>query len=140
METSIRIIGTYEQEKFTVSSIERIEMLAQASDPLDGFDNLVGFWMELRDQNGKPVYRQIMRDPFASHAEVYHIEKDQKTLRINMEDIEDKKEVSRHLVLLVPGIDHADHIALIRSVVDPETKQLNKKEIVRISIVNTENK
>jgi hypothetical protein len=130
MPNSIRIICAYNQEKITVTSKERIEMLAQTSDPLDGFDNLIGFWLELRSVSGKVLYRQIMRDPFQPDVEYFNLP-DQRGDTFAMTP---RKEVTGHLVLLVPDEPEADHVALVRSVPDPKTQKLNVSDVVRISV------
>ena len=136
MPNSIRIICTYEQEKITVTSKERIEMLAQASDPLDSFENLVGFWLELRSASGKVLYRQIMRDPFRPDVEIFSLPNQQgETFAMTP-----LKEVTGHLVLLVPDEPEADHVALVRSAPDPKTQKLNVSDVARISVLINQEK
>ena len=107
-------------------------MLTQSSDPLDGLENLVGFWLELRSKAGKPLYRQIMRDPFRPAVEVFD-QPDQEGLTIAMAPL---KEVSGHLVLLVPDEPEADHVALVRSEPDPQTNKLQVTDVARLSVQN----
>lgn len=130
MRSSIRIVATYENEKITTSSVERVEILALATEPLKDFNKLVGFWMELRTSLDKPIYRRIMRDPFRPEAEVFNLNED-KTVSGSMIH---RNKIAGHLVLLVPDNPDASYVALVRSKVDIESKKLYAQDVIRIPI------
>lgn len=130
MTTSIRIVATYEKEKCIATSIERVEILTPASDSLDGFNNLIGFWLELRSNLDKRLYRLIMRDPFQAEVEVFNLNKDQ-TISGNMMP---RDKISGHLVLLVPDHPDAYYVALVRSKINLKSKKLDVKDVIRIPI------
>lgn len=129
MSKAIRLVCTYENEKLTVTAIDHLEMLTQESDPLDGFENLTGFWLELRTKEGKVRYRQIMRDPFQPFQESY--DPSNKDAPIQMVA---RPEVAGHLVLLVPAIPEADQLALVRSTPDESGQKLNVVDVVNLSL------
>jgi len=78
-------------------------MLSAASDDDISFDDVVGFWLELRDADGKPVYRQVMVDPFRSDIEIFGDPKlgEETISRSPIENIEG------HLEVIVPALPMA---------------------------------
>ena len=57
-------------------------MLLPPSDPLDGFAGQAGFWYELRDASGKPIYRRIVRNPIQVHIEIHEADSPSPTRRM----------------------------------------------------------
>lgn len=141
MSESIRLTCTYEGEEVTIQEQERVEMLSPASDDDMNFDNVVGFWLELRDDKGKSLYRQVMQDPFRSDIEIFGDTKSGEET-VSRSPI---KTVKGHLVLVVPALPTAKSIAFVRASPDEQTKQLTVKDVaelllnesVRGSVVNS---
>jgi hypothetical protein len=66
-----RVVFEYEGDQIRKVSQQRIEMSAPPSHSIEGHQNEVGFWYELRDANDKPVYRRVIQNPIQSTAEVF---------------------------------------------------------------------
>jgi hypothetical protein len=141
MSESIRLTCKYEGEKVIIQKQERVEMLSPASDDDINFDNVVGFWLELRDNKGKPLYRQVMQDPFRSDIEIFGDPKSEEET-ISRSPV---KNVKGHLVVTVPALPTANSIAFVRASPDEQTNKLAVKDVaelllnenVRGSVINS---
>lgn len=135
---AIRLLGSYEGEKYVVEAQERVEMLVPESDPLVDPTQPrgeIGFWLELRDAAGKPLYRQIMRDPFSDHVEVFGDPKNDREPPMSMAPGGTPK---GYLVLLVPDQPEGATVALVRSTYDAEKKELKIADVVQIPLAPDE--
>jgi hypothetical protein len=132
-DMALRLTCTYEGEKIEIISRERLEMVTQASDPFQDFDQKIGSWLELRGSQGELLYRQILHDPFRSDMEVFQ-EPNEEGGAIIRAPIE---KASGYLVLVVPDIPQADRISLVRAAPEADGKQLRHVEIASFPV--TEN-
>lgn len=67
---AVRLTFAYEGDSVQLANARVVAMTPPPSDPVDGYQGQVGFWLELRDQTGKTTYRQILHDPMPSYREV----------------------------------------------------------------------
>jgi hypothetical protein len=131
-EMALRFTCAYEGEKINVISKERLEMVTQASDALEDFDQKIGFWLELRGSQGELLYRQVLNDPFRSDVEVFQ-EPDEEGGAIVRAPIE---KASGYLILVVPDLAQADHISLVRTEPEVDAQQLRVVEIASIPVTD----
>jgi len=131
-DMAIRLTCTYEGEKISVLSRERLEMVTQASDALENFDQKIGFWLELRGSQGELLYLQMLNDPFQSEVEVFQ-ELDEEGGAIVKAPID---RASGYLILVVPDLPQADHIRLVRAEPEADGKQLRIVEIANIPVTD----
>src|SRR5687767_545208 len=127
-DMALRLTCTYEGEKITVISRERLEMVTQASDALEDFDQKIGFWLELRGSQGELLYRQVLDDRFRSDIEVFQ-DPNEAGGAIVRAAID---RASGYLVPVVPDLPQADHISLVRAQPESDGKQLRVVEIASI--------
>ncbi len=72
LDMALRLTCTYEGEKITVISRERLEMVnVKRATCVEDFDQKIGFWLELRGSQGELLYRQVLDDRFQSDIEVF---------------------------------------------------------------------
>jgi hypothetical protein len=73
---AIRLTFAYEGTEVRLLSRQTFTMVLPPTDPLDGLEGQSGFWYELRDAGGRPLYRRIVRNPIQHHIEVHEAESD----------------------------------------------------------------
>lgn len=129
MYTTIRFLCEVRGDAISLISRERIDMLTGASDPADTFKNRIGCWVEVRDVQGAPLFRQVMRDPIRPHVEVFAAPGGDKAER----SIAMLPRPAGHeqLVLLAPELPDADHIALVRAAPTPDGGGISVVDVAR---------
>lgn len=60
---AVRYVFGYRGEELWLVQRQWVDTMAPLSGALDSLAERAGFWCELRDAGGAPVYRQAMRDP-----------------------------------------------------------------------------
>jgi len=83
-------------------------MVLPPTDPLEGLEGQAGFWYELRDAAGSPLYRRIVRNPIQVHIEVHEADTPSPTRRM----VDAPQGV---FTALVPDLPEAEVIALCSS-------------------------
>jgi hypothetical protein len=127
--SAIRLLCRYQDEQVEVYATDRVDMLTPSSDSLGSFERDVGFWLELRSAQGKPLYRQIMPDPFEPSVEVFGEPNEPNPIyRAPIEKI------AGHLVLLMPDEPEADYVALVRSRPDETGTKTRQVDVARIAL------
>jgi hypothetical protein len=86
---AVRLTFRYEGERVELVGRQRLEKRARASDPiLDRGERarLEGSWLELRDGEGRTLYRRVLHEPIAFSVEVPGDEADGSLARRTVED------------------------------------------------------
>lgn len=119
-QPALRFLFDYEGTQVHLVSRQTLSMVLPPSDPLEGIEGQAGFWYELRDATGTPIYRRIVRNPIQVHIEVHEADSPSPTRR--MVDVP-------HGVFtaLVPDLPQAAVIALCSS---PFTKAYGPVEAI----------
>jgi hypothetical protein len=60
---ALRITFQYDGTQIRKVSQQKVEKLSPPSHDVEGHQNQVGFWYELRDANNKVVYRRVIHNP-----------------------------------------------------------------------------
>jgi hypothetical protein len=68
---AIRFLLDYEATTVRLLARQPVDMMVPPSDPLEGYQGQTGFWFEVRDTRGRPLYRRIVHNPIAHHVEVH---------------------------------------------------------------------
>ena len=123
-----RLICTFDGADVRVTSRRRIEMVVPPTDSLEGYEGRVGFWIELRDRQGRVVYRRSMQSPFERTAEVLV---DSVTGLLAHMPID---QVRGTFVVLVPDLDQGEYVALINGTAQPGATQGRPVEVARLPL------
>lgn len=67
---AVRLVFEHRGDAITLVSRRRVEMLAPAPQRLVGRPDERGYWVELRDAEGRPLYRRTIGDPSRRDIEV----------------------------------------------------------------------
>jgi hypothetical protein len=66
---AVRIVFEYDGEKVRIVSSQRVNMLVPFSDPLVDYAHQQGSWIEVRDREKRPLYRQLLPHMIQSDVE-----------------------------------------------------------------------
>ena len=67
----LRLTFAYDGDALTLASKQSVEMTVPPTHPLSGYENQAGFWFEVRDRAGRPVYRRVLHDPMPAYHETH---------------------------------------------------------------------
>jgi hypothetical protein len=68
---SLRVTLTWDGKALAVRHITKVAMMAPASEATPPKQGAVGFWVELHDRKGRLLYCRVLRNPIATHVEVF---------------------------------------------------------------------
>ena len=107
-KAALRFLFDYEGTEVRLLSRQSVLMVLPPTDALEGLEGQAGFWYELRDATGTPLYRRIVRNPIQVHIEVHEADSTSPTRRL----VEAPQGV---FSALVPDLPQAEVIALCSS-------------------------
>lgn len=97
----------YEGRQLRLVFRERIDMLAPPTDALEGYEDHQGFWVEVRDPDGRTLHRRVMADPMEPAVEVFSAGPDASLRRVQVERPQGT------FTVVVPDLESADHLAFV---------------------------
>lgn len=128
LNRALRLTFSYEDSNVRLASIQKVEMLAPPSDPIRAQDGQeAGFWYELRDGEGRTLYRRVIQNPIKFAFEV----------RSDPERPLAWQKVSGprgEFVLLMPELEKAKTLVLFSSPLEPEGALGPAKELTRFNL------
>lgn len=68
---AIRLTFSYDGANVRLESAQRLEMQAFPSDDLTEIEGAAGFWVQLQDDEGRVLYRQVLHNPMGWDREIY---------------------------------------------------------------------
>lgn len=111
MPRAVRLICTADEQGVRVVSRRRLETVVPPSEPIgeeneQNMQRRTGFWIEVRDAEERPCYRRVIADPLPDSIEA----------PTAGGGFTRRKVTPRHatFALLVPEIEEADHVSLLR--------------------------
>ncbi|HEY0080284.1 MAG TPA: hypothetical protein VGB73_16865 [Pyrinomonadaceae bacterium] len=103
---SLRLIFAYEGGSVRLVGRQSVEMIPPPSDSLAGREGETGFWYELRDSQGRALYRRLMQNPIQYSTEVLS---NDPMRPVERRDVQEPRGV---FVLISPDIEEAQTLAL----------------------------
>jgi hypothetical protein len=130
---AVRLIFEYEGRRLRLVSRTPVDMLAAPTDSLTGHETHHGFWVEVRDGDGRALHRRVLADPTEA-AEVFSNEPGQ-----NLKRVSEPPERGTFTVL-VPRFEAADHLAVLASPRDagPALRARSATELGRFSLTDND--
>ena len=125
---TVRLILEYEGRQVRLLSRQHLDMQPPPTDPVEGYEGQQGFWIEVRDEGGRVLHRQIMQDPMREDAEVFSDEPGASMMRIP------RSEARGTFTVLVPDVEAADHVALMGSPSGAGADRAAASELARFPI------
>jgi hypothetical protein len=129
MTDAVRLILRYEGADISLVSRQRVAMVVPPSEPLDvSLEERSGFWLEVRDEAGNALYRQLMHDPIRHDVEVFSDDPERSVARVPVEH------PSGIFSVVLPAPEDADHVALIGTSMEDRPAIARAREIHRFSL------
>lgn len=124
----LRLTFSYQGQSIELVSTQAVEMKIPPADSLSWDDKSSGFWVVLRDDGGKPLYRRVTSNPIQTSVEV--------------PSDDPKRPMARHevaspegvFVLLVPDLPQARTVALFSSPGTQERSAAAAREIASFDL------
>jgi len=125
---SLRILIEYEASRVTMVAVEPVATIAPPADTDPVKEGASGFWYELRDENGRTLYRRVIRNPITIAHEVRTGEPDRPFAW------KQAREVRGEFHLLVPDLALATTLVLFSSPLEPARAAEPAKELSRFKL------
>jgi hypothetical protein len=125
---AVRLIFSYEGDDIRLISRQRVNVVTPPSEPLDSLEGRSGFWVEIRDEAGQPLHRELMHDPIRHDAEVFSEDPERSVARIPLE------RPTGVFAVLIPEIEEAEHLVLIGTPLEERPALAEAREIARFSL------
>lgn len=126
---ALRFTFSYQGSDLKMSAIERLEKVTPPSDSLEPLEDHSGFWYELQDAQGKPVYRRIIHNPISYAVEVPTGQEEGETLQWL-----EVQHPQGDFTLLVPELASARDLVFFSSPLDIEDDTQAAGEIFRLDL------
>ena len=130
---SLRLIFSYKNNDIRLLNIQSIDIIPPPSDPLDYPANQPGFWYELKDLQGRTLYRRIIQNPVNPYREVFSNDPYNSIIRQKV------SEPQGTFVLLVPNIPGARSVFLFGPP-DIESTDIGAKKLGRFDVISERSK
>jgi hypothetical protein len=109
---ALRLTLEYKDGQFTVLERHFLNKRAQSSDPLldtQKDEQRSGFWIELRDGEGRAIYQQVLHNPIPVSVEIHSENRDRPIRR------ETNPNPQAVFSLLVPNLPEAETLVIVGS-------------------------
>jgi hypothetical protein len=119
---SVRLIFEYDGDQIRLIKQQEVDMAPPPGDAKSFLAQESGFWLEVRNVGMQVLHRQIMRDPIATHPEVFSDGGGKTIARSN--------EPSRKgaFTVVVPESPDNDHLAFVRA--NPAARSVAEKKLL----------
>jgi hypothetical protein len=119
---SVRLIFEYDGDQIRLIKQQEVDMAPPPSDARSFPAQESGFWLEVRNAGMQVLHRQIMRDPIATHPEVFSDGVGKTIARSN--------EPSRKgaFTVVVPEFPDNDHLAFVRA--NPAPRSMAERKLL----------
>jgi len=105
---SLRCNFEYSGSDIVLKSWNRLNKRSPRTDPIENFEEELGWWITLNDENGNVVYRQIINNPIRVDKEVF-LNDQEAGVRWELPEY---AESQGSFTVLVPDIHEATHLSV----------------------------
>lgn len=127
-DLALRLMFSYEGRDVRLVSRQSVEMVTPPSDPIRVQEGQAGFWYELRDAEGRTLYRRVIQNPIKFAVEV---RSDDPKRPLMWQKVSEPR---GSFVLLMPDLKQAYTLVLFGSPPEPEAAAEPAKEIARFNL------
>jgi hypothetical protein len=125
---TLRLTFSYEGSDLRLISRQRVEMMSPPSDPVQAQKEQTGFWYEVRDAEGRTLYRRVIQNPIKFAAEV---RSDDPERPLAWQEVSEPR---GNFILLMPDLDRAHMLVLFSSPMEPGAALGPAKEIAHFDL------
>lgn len=125
---TLRLTFSYEGSAVRLVSRQSVEMITPPSSPVVIREGQTGFWYELRDREGHPLYQRAAHNPIRFDVEVFSDDPQQSITRQKVDNPRGT------FVLFVPDTPEGYSIVLFSSPLNPEEATQPAKELASFPV------
>jgi hypothetical protein len=125
---AVRLTFRYEGEEVELLTVRRVQKALPPSESRDNWQDRIGWWIEVRDAAGRALDRRVLFDPVRADAEVYPEGLGEPITRVPLDT------PSGVFSVLVPDLENADHLSLLRSSPTDREALGGPNELVRVAL------
>jgi hypothetical protein len=125
--SAMRGTFTYVGSAVQLVSMDRLEMVPPPSDPTPAQLRLTGFWYELRDAQGRTLYRRVIQNPM----QAAEVRTDDPRRPLARQAISQPR---GSFILLMPDLPEGESLVLFSSPLEPEAIAAPAQEIARFDL------
>ncbi len=130
LKSSIRLNFVYQEGGIQLGSWHRIRKLFPPSDEIVGYEDEIGWWILLLDENDGVIYRQIINNPIRLDNEVFSYDGE---VAVSWKTIGKSSDLARFSVL-IPELPEAVNASIYGNLEDPDTALEGSKEVYRVEL------
>jgi hypothetical protein len=127
-QRALRLTFEYAGSEVRLVSRQRVAMLVPPPDPAGAEEEQAGFWYEVQDAQGRPIYRRRAPNPVRTDVEVFSPDPNEPFTHVEM------PEPRGVFTLLVPDLEGARTLALVGGPPGPEQGVRAAQEIARFDL------
>lgn len=105
---AVRLIFEYEGREVRMLSSEPVDVLVPPTDQLDGYDDHLGVWVEVRTADGRALHRRVLAGEIEETVEVF-----EPGPSLRREPTRGRR---GSFAVLVPDLEEADHLSFLSGV------------------------
>jgi hypothetical protein len=125
---AIRLTFSYGGSKIELTDAQRLTMFVPPSDSLEAARDQSGFWVEVRDADGQPLFRQVMHHPIETTREVFPADPHGEIIRT---PVADPRGV---FSIVIPDLTEARILALVESPSEADRHSDTAREMARFDL------
>jgi hypothetical protein len=125
---AIRLVFAYQGADVQLVDRQPVDQYVPPSDELDDLRGQSGFWYELRDANGAPLYRLSIGNPVAYETEIVTGDPANPIVRAPV------PEPSGDFSLVVPVLEGAQSVALVSSPLNQEQDREPASDLLVVNL------
>ena len=130
LNTSLRLNFIDEEGEIQLESWHRINKLYPPSDTIEGYEDEVGWWILLLDEDEDVLYRQIINNPLRLDNELFSFDEEED---ISWEKAGKSTTISRFSVV-IPDIPEAVDVSVHGNLEDPDSVLESSKEVYTVEL------
>jgi len=125
---ALRLTFSYEGDKITLVSQQRVEMMLPPSHPLEVAEGQTGFWYTVEDAQQRAIYRRVMQNPIRHDVEVFSEDPATSVSRLAV------SQPKGTFVILVPEVEGPQSVTFFSPPLQPRMAHLSAAPVVRFEI------
>jgi len=125
---ALRLTFSYEGDKVTLVSQQRVEMLLPPSHQLDVAEGQTGFWYTVEDAQKRPIYRRVMQNPIRHDMEVFSEDPATSVNRLAV------SQPRGTFVILAPEVEGPQSVTFFSHPLQPRAAHLSAAPVLRFEI------
>ncbi len=124
---TLRLTFTYEGDHVRLTGMQRVDMIVPPSVNKQPEAGQLGFWFEVHDSKGQPLYHRVLHNPIRTDTEVFSDEPERPIYRVP------RTQIKGEFTLLVPDLPDAHSLVIHGVSPSAKARFTSARELVRFT-------